>query len=115
MKPHRPFAKPIDWRTTLKVRRALRDGRYVVSEHVEEKLPQLGLSRAEFLGAISTGVVLSRRERDEVRTATDGYKHFLEGVAANGSIIEVVLKFVRARAWPGEELMILITAYRGKV
>jgi len=106
--------KRLDWRFTSKVRQALREGRYAISEHVENKLSSLGLTRSEFLYALATGIVLPRRKRDETGTSTDGYKHFLEGVTPHGSIIEVVLKFVSTHEWPVEELMILITAYRGK-
>ncbi|MBI3097441.1 MAG: hypothetical protein HYY93_04230 [Planctomycetes bacterium] len=110
----RVTAKQIDWRTTIKVRESISEGRFAVSRHVEDKLPSLGLSRGEFLSTVSRGVVLGMKERDELSNSTDGYKHFLEGVTPKGAILEVVLKFVPAVSWPCEELLILITAYRGR-
>lgn len=107
--------KRVDWILTHKVRRAVAEKRAFVTGHVQDKLGALGLNRESLLETIAAGVVLPRRERDETGAATDGYKHFLEGVAPSGVIIEVVFKFVKARTWPGEELMILITAYRGEV
>jgi hypothetical protein len=91
------------------------EGRTFITGHAEEKLSELGVDRDTLLETVATGFVLPRRERGETGAATDGYKHFLEGMTPSGAIIEVVFKFVKARTWPVEELMILITAYRGSV
>lgn len=114
MPRRKPAPKQIDWRFTVKVRQAIAEGRYIISAHVKGKLSALGLSTDRFLDVVAKGVVLPRREKDETGQATDGYKHFLLGVAPSGDIIEAVLKFVLGTQWPGEELVILITAYRGK-
>lgn len=113
MSRHQRDSKHIDWILTHKVRRAVAEKRAFVTGQVDSKLGELGLDQDTLLQTVATGVVLPHRERDETGAATDGYKHFLEGVAPSGVIIEVVFKFVKARTWPGEELMILMTAYRG--
>jgi hypothetical protein len=73
---------------TQRVRAALAEGRYIISDHVEGKLPELGLSTDRFLEVVAAGVVLPRRQKDETGQAMDGFKHFLRGLAPSGAIIE---------------------------
>ena len=104
-----------DWRMTIRVRRAVQEGRVLVSEHAREKAVVEGLHGPEILELLATGVVRSFRQRDEQRTAIDGYKHFLLSTTPSGRLFEVVFKFIRAQESGPDELVVLITLYRGKV
>jgi len=110
-----PKERPIDWTMTRKVREAVADERVIVPDHFVQRADECFLSLAEAEGLLRTGVVLSRREKDELRTAVDGYKHFLEGVSVPGKLYEIVFKFVWSRKKSREELLILLTVYRGEV
>jgi hypothetical protein len=86
----------INWRLTRRVREAVLDDRVIVSEHFLSKAARVAL------------------QDDELKAAVDGYKHFLEAMSRDGRIFEIVFKFVFSHACQAEELLILITAYRGR-
>jgi hypothetical protein len=96
------------------VREAIIDDRAIVSDHAELAAEAMNLTREDLLTSVARGFVLPQVERDEGGTAVDGYKHFLEALTPAGAIIEVVFKIVETKIWPGEEIVILITTYRGR-
>ncbi|MBI3098807.1 MAG: hypothetical protein HYY93_11295 [Planctomycetes bacterium] len=105
-----------DWQLTIRVRQAARDGRVAVSSHAREKALEEGLQHEDIIDLLRGGIVRSLRERDEKRTAIDGYKHFLISTTPWGILFEVVFKFVPSQTHDGEEeVVVLITLYRGEV
>lgn len=75
----------IDWRLTVRVREAAREDRVIVTPHALGAASFLGLGEDDLLEMLMQGVVLSRRRRDERKTAIDGYKHFLQSVRPSGT------------------------------
>lgn len=111
----RDARQSMNWPLTLKVRLAVQESRIIVSPHALERAMSLGIGKTGILRLLSTGVVLGKKEKDEHRTATDGYKHIMRGLLENGLLLELVFKFVQAISYPGEELVVLITILRRKL
>ncbi|MCU0722010.1 MAG: DUF4258 domain-containing protein [Planctomycetes bacterium] len=105
----------LNWTLTLKVRLAVQQRRIIVSPHALDRAESFGIRKPDIYRLLSSGVVLGKKEKDEQGTATDGYKHFLHGLLENGMLVELVVKFVNAISYPGEELVVLITILRRKL
>ena len=103
----------IDWTTTRKVREAVRDCLVIVPDHFLSRASECYLDLGDVYHILESGVVLPRRVKDELGTAVDGYKHFLEGMTPAGRLFEIVFKFLRSEKGGRTELVILLTVYRG--
>lgn len=104
-----------DWHLTIRVRQTVRAGRVIISRHAREKAMAEGLNDSDVIDLLCTGVARSRRQRDELGSAIDGYKHFMISVTPAGRLFDVVFRFVRSEDTGEDELLILITLYRGEV
>lgn len=107
--------RSLNWPLTAKIRAAVREERWIVGPHALGKLMELHLDESDLRHALMNGIVLAKKQKDELRSSIDGYKHFLHGLTSDSMLLEVVFKFVREEGDPHEQLLIVITTYRGRV